>query len=139
MKSNPNIPNYVVSPQGELFDIETGEAVEQIEKGVYRVETSETFFSKLKNRESNIKRRYTVDDLVKIYNHKDSFEVESKKEEQPSKEKETAAAAQGESDFKIEVHGVKYRTATEAGKALGVSSTTVKNRIKKGEQGYKSL
>lgn len=152
MKINKNLSRYVLDKKGDVYDKSTGDQVELETKTEYKLVTDEIFKS-YKGKSSNIVRRFTRDQIVKIYNSPDSVSIESGSKEDPIKENpivdqkpetttsepiENKDVVEGEF-YQFEIFGVKYRNAKEASKAIGVSPNTITNRAKKGVEGYKVL
>lgn len=152
MKINKNLSRYVLDQNGDVYEKATGDQVELSNKTEYKLVTDEIFKS-LKGKSSNIVRRFTRDQIVKIYNSPDSVSIESGSKEDPIKENpivdqkpetttskaiENKESVEGEF-YQFEIFGVKYRNAKEASKAIGVSPNTITNRAKKGVEGYKAL
>lgn len=156
MKINKNLSRYVLDQNGDVYEKASGEKVELENKTEYKLVTDEIFKS-LKGKSSNIVRRFTRDQIVKIYNSPDSTDLSKWKasEEDIKSLNENIAsdlAKETEVDqkkkkilndplpeFQFEIFGVKYRNAKEASKAIGVYPNTITNRAKKGVEGYKAL
>jgi len=149
MKINKNLSRYILDEDGSVFLKSDGTPVEK-EKGQFKLVTDEKFKSSLTGKTSNIVRRFTTEQIVKIWNDKESDPVEvfEQKQKMPKDnpkveltsnfEKAIEEVAE-ENEFKFEILGKKYRNMTDASKVLNVSSNTIKNRIKKGVEGYKAL
>lgn len=155
MKINKNLSRYVLDQNGDVFEKESGEKVELVNKTEYKLVTDEIFKS-YKGKSSNIVRRFTRDQIVKIYNSPDSTDLskwKSSEEDIKSLNEKLASDLSKETEkdqkkkvlndplpeFQFEILGVKYRNAKEASKAIGVSPNTITNRAKKGVEGYKAL
>lgn len=152
MKINKNLSRYVLDQNGDVYEKASGEKVELETRTEYKLVTDEIFKS-YKGKSSNIVRRFTRDQIVKIYNSPDSVSIGSESKKDPIKENpivdqkpetttskaiENKEVVEGEF-YQFEIFGVKYRNAKEASKAIGVSPNTITNRAKKGVEGYKAL
>lgn len=153
MKVYKSLSKYLLDKSGAVFSKEDGTQVEPMKGGLVRLVTDKIFVSRSGKR-SNIVRRFTKDEILQRYNHKDAIE-ESKvqdqviekapevnnesKDEVRSKVIERSEGMIDDELFQYEIHGIKYRTAGEASKHLGIAVNTVTNRVKKGVEGYKSL
>lgn len=145
MKTNKNLARYILDENGDVFEKQTGEKVELINRSYYKLTTEEVFKSPLTGKKSNILRRFTVDQIVKVWNDKESELLNSvhsgKKEEFKMKEdhlvESKPKAAEGA--FKISVHGIKYKSVKEAAEALNMTPYKIGAYLKKGEKGYINL
>lgn len=133
-KVNKNISKYLINELGEVFSIDSGEQIEMINKTQYRLETDEVFNSILKKRKSNIKRRFTREQIIKIWGDSESKPLSDIKE---NKIKEDPVNESNDIKSGVMVEGITYKTVGEASKKTGISYQTIKNRIKKGVEGYK--
>lgn len=151
MKVYKSLSKYLLDKSGAVFMKSDGTQVEPMKGGLVRLVTDEIFVSRSGKR-SNIVRRFSKDEIIQRYNHKDAVD-ESKvqdpvvqkpiEEVKPVEVKEVAKKVLDrvvdEEVYQYEINGKKYRNAGEAGKDLGIASNTVTNRVKKGVEGYKSL
>jgi len=147
MKINKSLSAYVIDQNGDVFERKTGDQLEIFDRktGEYKLHTDEIFRT-TKGKSVKIVRRFTREDIIKVWNSKDSLPVakyeaaelidkvvqqgrdETKTPKEPASSKESVDV--------LEINGVKYRNISQAAKALGVSSTTIRNRLKKGMKGY---
>lgn len=136
LKVNKNISKYLINELGEVFSIDSGEKIEMINKTQYRLETDEVFNSILKKRKSNIKRRFTREQIIKIWG-----DIESKtlSDIEENKIKEDPVNESNDVKSGVMVEGITYKTVGEASKKTGISYQTIKNRIKKQVDGYKTI
>lgn len=158
MKINKNLSRYILDEDGSVFLKKDGTPVDQ-EKGQFKLVTDEKFKSSITGKTSNIVRRFTKEQIVKIWKAEDSDPVEvfEQKQKMPKdnpkieeaikdqasketeEERKKMISGSNVPEYQFEVNGVKYRNAKEASKAIGVSPNTITNRAKKGVEGYKAL
>lgn len=153
MKVNKNLSRYVLDANGEVYDQESGVRMEYF-KDQLKLTTDEKFVSSITGKASNIVRRFSREQIVKIWNDKESVLLsklekqsktdpeavtEVKKEIEKPEPTEKKPVNESKDQFQYLIQGTKYLNAGEAGKALGVSGNTIKNRVKKGLEGYEAL
>lgn len=150
MKINKSLSRYILEENGNVFEKENGEQVEMINKTEYRLVTDEKFKSE-KGKESNIVRRFTRDQIIKIYNSPDSVSIQKDNPKANVQEPQTSTSEavkvsdqiQGSFDnpegAKIQAEGKYFKSIGEASKVIGISYNTIKKRIEKGFEGYKNL
>lgn len=78
MKENKTLSKYIIDENGDVYSKETGEMVEMINKTQYKLETDEVFKSAITGKKSNVVRRYTREQIVKLYQDKESKKIKSK-------------------------------------------------------------
>lgn len=78
MKENKTISKYIIDENGDVYSKETGELIEMINKTQYKLETDEVFKSTITGKKSNVVRRFTREQIVKLYQDKESKKIKSK-------------------------------------------------------------
>lgn len=78
MKENKNISKYIIDSNGDVYSKDTGELLPMVNKTQYKLETDEVFKSSITGKKSNIVRRFTRDQIVKLYQDKESKKTKSK-------------------------------------------------------------
>lgn len=144
MKTHSNFTRYIIDKNGDVFEKDNGIKVSKEKDGTLKLTTDEKFKSKITGRTTNIIRRFTPEEMIKIYNKAESlnFDIEEKKmyEEATVKHSRIIKSVQiskNDSDnFKIEIDGVKYKNTNQAAKELKTSVNTIKKRLEKKVDGY---
>lgn len=123
------IPNYIIDADGSVFYKENGEKVE-LEKGQYKLQTSEKFFCSIKKKTIELVRRLSPKDIAAIY-HRSSdnapLQVKEKTKDKGKAKRPEKTKTAGRS---VLIDGVQYDSASEASKAIGVAVNTIINRCK---------
>ena len=74
MRTHKMLPGYLLEANGTAINKETGEIEQLVSKNEYRLETAEKVFLETKGYSINLVRRFTKDQLVKLYKDADVSE-----------------------------------------------------------------
>lgn len=123
------IPNYIIDADGSVFYKENGEKVE-LEKGQYKLQTSEKFFCSIKKKTIELVRRLSPKDIAAIYQRSSDKAPVQVKEKPKDKAKVKQREKSKTAGRGVLIDGKQYDSASEASKALGVAVNTIINRCK---------
>lgn len=130
MRTNEMLPDYIIDADGSVFYKENGEKVE-LEKGQYRLHTSEKLYCSIKKKTIKLVRRLSPKDIIALYQRSNGKMPEQIKENKTKIKEKVNPINKGKSaGLGVLIDGHEYVSASEASKALGVAVNTIINRCK---------
>lgn len=76
MKSNRNLTRYIICENGDVFNKSDGTQVMKVNKEQYKLVTDDLFTSQLTKRTTNVVRRFTVDQIAKLWKDNESIKID---------------------------------------------------------------
>lgn len=136
LRINKHLPSYALEASGTAILRETGEVIEPINKTETRLTSVETVFLETKNKVINIVRRFTTDQLIRLYNEGVDITEVSEKPEKTKPQTRTDVSKKGfakNETATIVVNDKKYSSLRQASEDLQISKDVISKRIKSDE------
>lgn len=147
MRINKNIPNYLLQGDEVIVNMLTGELEQKINRSEYRLETAETVFLETKGKTIKLVRRFTDEQIKKLYDQGETYKEVSKKPEKtkvsqvsqvdlnavkPTIDTKVSQSVSNETAG-IYINETRYDSLRQASDILDMSKDTISRRIKSDE------
>ena len=117
MRTYDMLSSYAISEQGRVIELDTMDFVQLTSQDNYKLLTDEEVYLETKNKTIKLWRRFTVEDIIKMYNSPKA---------KPFSESPTSSITIGTS---APLNAQVYKSISEASAQLGINRRTIKKRL----------
>lgn len=126
------LPLYLLEADGTAISKETGEVIDPINRTEYRLETAENVFLEIRNKTINLVRRFTREQLIKLYKEGEDVNEVSEKPEKTKAQTRSIGSKRtfAKNDKAVySINDVEYLSLRQASELLGMSKDVISKRL----------